>query len=232
MRELIGLLVVVILAVAGIAILGWRWHARREQAAADSAALEWLVRQRNWTYKRTDAGSVDRFAGHFPFPVKSFNATSRHLITGMHRRRPFCAFEYAARIHPPGMGIGSMSTTRRREPYWIVAVATPAHRPFLAVSGRQSGATEGGGARIQTGHEQFDGSFSVSTGHEQFARDVLHPQLLHWLLASPIAHQVPFRFERNELVGWRSGRLDARMVEPVLDMLCDVLDRVPSPVWR
>lgn len=232
MQEVIGLVIVVVLMVAGLAISAWRWRAQREQAAADLAALEWLVQQRNWTYKRTDTGSVDRFAGHFPFPAKSFNASGRHLITGMHRRRPFCAFEYAVRTNPPGMGTGRPSTTTRREPFLIVAVATPAHRPLLAIAGRHSGATAGGGTPVQTGHEQFDRAFTLSTGHEQFARDLLHAQLLRWLLGNPITHQIPFRFERNELVGWQPGRLDARKLEPILDMLCDVLDRVPSAVWR
>lgn len=229
MREVIGLLVVGVLVVAGIAILVWRWQSQRKQAAANLAALQWLAQQRNWTYKRSDAGSVDRFAGNFPFLMKSFNASSKHLITGMHRGRPFSAFEYEASIGPIGM---RRDTVSEWTPYWIVAVALPAHRPQLAVEGRHSAANADVGARIQTGHEQFDSAFIVSTDHEQFARDVLHTQLLQWLLAHPIAHQIAFRFERNELVAWQPGELDARTLEPVLNMLCDVLDRVPAAVWR
>lgn len=232
MLEVIGPLVVVVLAVAGIAILAWRWNSQRKQSAANLAALQWLAQQRNWTYKRSDAGSADRFAGNFPFPLKSFNASSKHLITGMHRGRPFSAFEYTTHAGPVGMRRRSDITHKRWTPYWIIAVALPAHRPQLAVEGRNSAANADVGARIQTGHEQFDSAFIVSTDHDQFARDVLHPQLLQWLLAHPIAHQIAFRFERNELVAWQPGKLDARKLEPVLNMLCDSLDQVPAAVWR
>ena len=46
------------------------------------------------------------------------------------------------------------------------------------------------------------------------------------------ALSTPFRFERADLLAWRSGEIELSGVDELVDYVCDILEHAPSFVWR
>lgn len=223
--------VLVAIAIFGgsltVVIVLWR---KQRRTRSEVAELMRLAQQRGWTYQQSDYGSADRFSGGEPFPTVSRNLRVWDLITGTYRGRPFCCFEYRRRSFSPG------DTTDRDQDYFrVFAVRTPAQRPKVEVkeAGLGSKVLDLVGAKdLSLDHPEFDEAFRVTTDNDRFARDVLNIDTRQWLLQDQRADDLPFRFERDELVTWQRGRLRPGSIDPSLDYLCDVLDRVPDFVWR
>ena len=126
---------------------------------------------------------------------------------------------------------------RRTETYrfTVVALALPAGKPTLQVSREGFGRKLLGfvGVRdLQLESEQFNEAFHIKTDNDRFAYDVLHPRMMEWMLADQRAQSTPFRFERGDLMTWDRGKIDLPKVEWMLEYLCDIVDQVPSFVWK
>lgn len=52
------------------------------------------------------------------------------------------------------------------------------------------------------------------------------------MLADHRARTIPFRFENADLVTWQAGRIELSTVDHLLDYVHDILDQVPSFVWK
>lgn len=232
--EVLVPIAIVLVAIAGLGgslagfVFLWR---RQRRSGAETAELMRLVQHRGWTYQQSDYGSADRFSGGEPFPTASRNLRVWDLITGTYRGRPFCCFEYRRKDYSPGG-----STTDRDQDYFrVFAVRTPAQRPKVEVkeAGFGSKVLDLVGAKdLSLDHPEFDEAFRVTTDNDRFARDVLNIDTRQWLLQDQRARDLPFRFERDEAVTWQRGRLRPGSIDPSLDYLCDLLDRVPDFVWR
>jgi hypothetical protein len=85
---------------------------------------------------------------------------------------------------------------------------------------------------LQLESEDFNKTFHIRTENEKFAYDVLHPRMMEWMLADQRALSIPFRFERGDLVTWREGKVDVSEVDELLNYVADVVERVPSFVWK
>lgn len=219
--------VILLVAIFAAVIVGMLWGSgwRSKKKIAE---LTSFAQQRGWTYQKDAKGYSDRFTGA-PMNRRKRDDTVRDLITGTYRGRPFCAFEYKR--------IARRGTDRKKEVSYsrVFALATPATRPTMEVTKAGFGSKIAdflGAQDVPVGHPEFDQAFRVATDNERFARDVLAPSVADWLLHDGRALQMPFRFERNELVTWQSGRTKLEVIESTLDYLCDVLDRVSPAVWR
>ncbi len=219
----VALLLVGIVALG--AVVGLVGRARHRSRASELQA--WAA-SHGWGYVERDAALGERFLGE-PFG-RGYARTGVHVLTGEHRGHRVLAFEYRFR-EPSGTLGQSRRTIGYRYP--AVAVPTPAPRPVLQV-GR-----EHPGTRIlsaiglddwQLGDEAFDRAFRVRMADAAFARDVLHPLMVQWLLAD--GRSLPFRFERADLVCWQRGGLRPERALGMADYLVDVLDRVPQGGWR
>lgn len=206
---------------------------RRSKARSrkELAELVELTRKHGWTYQHAEVGSADRFSGGAPFPAKSVNTRIYDLVTGWYRGRLFCCFEYRRRGSAPG----SQNNRRDLQYFRVFTVAAPASRPMLEVRRARPGSALLdllGAANLELGDPGFDSAFRVRPDDERFAATALNNYIRNWLLTDGRARQLPFRFERNELVPWQRGRLRPQSVFPALDYLCDVLDHMPAAVWR
>jgi hypothetical protein len=86
---------------------------------------------------------------------------------------------------------------------------------------------------LQLESDEFNKAFLISTDNDRFAYDILHPRMMQWMLADQRAmSSLPFRFEGGNLVTWMEGTMDPQRVMYLLDYVCDILDRVPSFVWK
>lgn len=201
--------------------------ARRNRAARDPAvsqALAQLAAAHGWSYHPRDDAFLRRFSG-YPFGRGGRARPALDLVTGTHRGRAFACFQYSPpRSLPAGEYSAEVDYVR------VVAVSLPAPVPTVLV-------TDASGAprwtrRYIVGDEAFDRVFAVGTDDERFADRVLTEPVRRWLLDNPPPGSL--RFGGPDLIGWHADRggFDAPMVEPAVDRLCDLLDRVPADALR
>lgn len=218
-------LLVILVVVIGVAVLVIRWQLHKRKVAAFRA----FAAQRGWAYRERDDRFTDRYLGT-PFG-QGFGRQASHVLTGLHRDRSFAAFEYLYKEHQ-GSGKNRRTVTYRNT---VVALDTPAARPTLELSREGIGRKLLGlvGIRdLQLESEEFNKSFHIRAENDRFAYDVLHPRTMEWMLADQRCRDLPFRFERADLLTWQEGSIHLGSIPWMLDYLCDVLDRVPTFVWK
>lgn len=224
---LVGMAVVAIAIVAGvIAVFVKAGRQRRDvQDSTVGTDLQQLAAQHGWRYEQENVGASDRFTGP-PFIQGSTGRRARDVLSGTYRDRPFSCFQHRNVTQQTGEARKTRTTY-----YWVFAIRTPSAKPTLQVS------KESADSRFQSmfglgdhklGNEEFDKTFNVKTDDERFAAAVLTEPNMQWLLADQRTRELPFRFERDELVTWyfQTDRFDATKVQPTLDYLCDIQDRL------
>lgn len=217
---LFGLILVVIIVLGVI-----QYFVRRRKIAHLIA----VAAQRGWHYTPKDRALVDRFDGA-PFG-SGYGRRARHVLEGTYRGRNILAFEYTYK-ESSGTGDDSRESTYY---FTVAALATPAVRPKLQVTREGMGRKLLGlvGIRdLQLESEEFNKTFHIRTDNDKFAYDILHPRMMEWMLADGRAMTTPFRFERADLVTWKSGPIEMSTVDWLLDFICDVMDRTPDFVWK
>jgi hypothetical protein len=218
-------LLVILVVLIGIAVLVINWQLRKRKVAAFRA----FAARRGWRYVERDNRLAKRFLGA-PFGKGSARRCT-HVFIGEHRGRLLTAFEYIYE-ETSGTGDDRRTTTYRNT---VVALSTPAARPTLEVSREGFGRKLLGlvGIRdLQLESDEFNKAFLIRAEDDKFAYDILHPRTMEWMLADQRCQDQPFRFERADLLTWRKGSIDLQTVVWLLDYLCDVLDRVPTYVWK
>lgn len=218
------LLIIAAVVVVGL-VLYFQYQAHQKKVAAFTA----LAAERGWRYTERDRGLANRFLGT-PFG-DGHGRDARHVLTGSFRDRPMLAFEYSYK-ETHGSGDDRRTETYH---YTVVSLGLPAPKPTLQVNREGLGRKLLGlvGVRdLQLESEDFNKAFHITTEDDRFAYDVLHPRMMEWMLADQRALSTPFRFERGDLVTWDQCRIEVSNVDALLNYLCDVVDRVPSFVWK
>ncbi|MPZ01051.1 MAG: hypothetical protein GEU97_24420 [Actinophytocola sp.] len=236
---------IIAIVVGGILLFGgaltWFliWNNRNYQANK-SAALERLAEQtaqRGWTYEERNDSYAEVYNAYHASaprtnplaPHKPHAHSARDVITGTHRGRPF--FVARLDVFQPG-DVQREATSSEAAP---IMVRTPGPGRALSVRravAMQAAVNAGLGITLSTGHPEFDKQFEVHGEDEQFARAVLHPALIKFLLTDP----------RQPRAFWLGGgyidalhemgdHIDPNNLVPALDLRCDILDRIPQQVW-
>lgn len=219
-----ALLVIAAVVVVGL-VLYFQYQAHKKKVAAFTA----LARERGWHYTERDRGLATRFVGT-PFG-EGHGRDARHALRGSHRGHEMLAFEYSYK-ETTGSGDDRKTETYR---YTVVSIGLPAPMPTLQVNREGLGRKLLGfvGVRdLQLESEEFNKAFHIRAENDKFAYDVLHPRMMEWMLADERALSTPFRFERGDLVTWQEGRIDVSDVDWMSNYVCDVVERVPSFVWK
>lgn len=217
------LLIVAALIAVAYFVIRWQLHKRKV------AAFQAFAARRGWVYREHDRTLTERYLGT-PFG-QGFGKDAEHVLAGQHRGHSLVAFEYSYKERQ-GSGDNRRTVTYT---HTVVALATPAARPTLEVSRESIGRKLLGlvGIRdLQLESEEFNKTFHIRTENDKFAYDILHPRTMEWMLGDQRCRDLPFRFERADLLTWRQGGIDLEAVVWMLEYLCDVLDRVPSFVWK
>ena len=84
------------------------------------------------------------------------------------------------------------------------------------------------GNDIDLESEEFNRAFTVSCPDRKFASDVLHPQMMEFLLAHP---QLGWRFEQDSMLVIARGRRTPAQIDATLAVMDGITDRVPEFVW-
>lgn len=240
---------IVLIAVGGTLLLGgpltWMfiWLHRSGKAEEEVIArrqAEELPR-RGWTYTERDDrftevfNELERYPKLVPVVVgfdRSPQAVEAHeIITGQHRGRPFLAARFVVN-EPLDTHDGGQYGGHRVHVY----VRTPAPRPTLEVRKVlrvESRINEGLGlGDIKVGHPEFDSRFQVTCADERFARAVLSPAIVEFLLRDPRdCHGFWIRGTQFEAYNATGQHRDPVLLAADLDIRCDLLDRIPPQVW-
>jgi hypothetical protein len=225
----VGTTAYVLLAIAVVLFIGAVWYFQYKARQKKIAEFTAFARQRGWTYTERDRSLVNRFLGD-PFG-QGHGRNAQHALRGEHRGRQIMAFEYSYQ-ETHGSGKDQRTETYR---FTVVALSLPAGKPTLQVSREGFGRKLLGlvGVRdLQLESEQFNEAFHIKTDNDRFAYDILHPRMMEWMLADQRAQSAPFRFERGDLMTWNRGRIDLTKAGWMLEYLCDVVEQVPSFVWK
>ena len=219
--------VLVFAAVIGLVVWLVVRTVRRNRAPRDPAVGQELARlaaARGWRFSPRDDGFLARFEG-YPFGRGGRSRPALDLVTGTHRGRTFACFQYVPpRSLPAGEYSAEIDYAR------VFAVALPATVPTVLVTDARSAPRWT--RRYVVGDDAFDRAFAVGTEDEPYANRLLSAPVRHWLLANPPAGSL--RFGGPDLITWHAdeGDFEASMVEPTVDRLCDLLDRLPAEALR
>lgn len=221
--EFAGLFLVLFLGIIIVGIIAWlAAQQRREQR---QQALQQFATGRGWQFVAEDDSYGRRWQGK-PFAGRG---TTRNIIIGQHRGRNFCAFAY----HYTTTSSNGQTTTTQSHDFAVTVIALPAPVPELSVGaegifgGRVAEAL--GFERVDTGDSDFDSTFKVKSDDARFGTLVLQPPLIQMLKATG---PWDWRFTGQDMLSHQKGVFEPPMLQPRLDLMCDVLDRIPNDAWQ
>lgn len=197
---------------------------RREQFAAFAAS-------KGWTYVQRDDRWAARFHGH-PFGTGD-DRHAGNIVTGQYDGRPFEAFDYSYTTTSTSTDANGHTTTHREtHNFSVLALEVGFDLPRLEVApehwlGRMVGRLTNRDIELES--EDFNRAFTVTCPDRKFASDVLHPQMMEFLLGH---RDLGWRFTDRALLTVRAGTHTTAEVEARLSTIDGILDRVPEFVWR
>jgi hypothetical protein len=192
---------------------------RREEMAAYAAS-------RGWRYEAEQRQLVDRFDGP-PFGIGD-SRQAGNAVYGQHDGRDFVSFDYQYET-TSGSGKDRRTTTHS---FSIVALSMGVSLPSLRVDPenfleRMVGRVTNSDIELEL--EDFNRAFTVSCPDRKFASDVLHPQMMEFLLQH---RDVGWRFERDSMLMVSGSKRSVGEIDATLAVMDQISDRVPDFVWR
>jgi hypothetical protein len=187
--------------------------------------MQAFATSRGWLYAREEPLLVDRFSGP-PFGL-GFGRRAYNVIYGKRDGRDLVSYDYSYKTQTT---TGNRTRTTVHE-YSVLGLSMGAAMPPLTVDpenfldrfvGRLSGND------IDMESEDFNRSFTVSCPDRKFASDVLHPQMMEFLLQH---RQLGWRFERDSMLVIAQGRRSLEQIDATLAVMDGITDRVPDFVW-
>lgn len=218
-----GFVIVVVLFVfliIAIAVYGFVQAAKRRDAMMAYAA------SRGWRYEQAQPLLVDRFDGP-PFGIGSDRRAS-NAVYGQHDGRDFVSFDYQYET-TSGSGEDRRTTTHH---FSVLGLSMGVSLPSLRVDpenflerfvGRVTNSD------IDLELEDFNRAFTVTCPDRKFASDVLHPQMMEFLLQH---REVGWRFERDSMLMVSGSQRTPEEIDATLALMDQIGDKIPDFVWR
>ncbi len=215
---LVGFAVLLGIAVL-VVYLVYRKALKRRRILATYAAA------RGWRFAADQPLLGYRFTGP-PFGVgqsrRAYNA-----IFGIHDGRELVSFDYEYATDVTHGGRSQHQVHR----FTVLALRMGTYMPPLRVDpegflDRFVGRITGNDIDMES--EDFNRAFTVSCPDRRFASDVLHPQMMEFLLHY---RQLGWRFEQDSMLVVAQGQRDPAQIEATLAVMDGITDRVPEFVW-
>jgi len=123
------------------------------------------------------------------------------------------------------------TTTTHTHTFSVLALRMGVRMPPLSVDpenflDRFVGRLSGNDIDLES--EEFNRAFTVSCPDRKFASDVLHPQMMEYLLQHP---QVGWRFEQDSMLMIARGQRTPEQIDATIQVMDGITDRVPEFVW-
>lgn len=206
--------IITVAAVAG----GRRLRERRD-------GFRQLAAGHGWQFIERDDSYAHRWQGR-PF-VR--NGRSTNILIGAFRGRNFCAFDYRYTT----TSTSGDNTTTHTHTFAVFVMALPTSVPTLTVGaeGIFGGkvAEAFGFARVNIPDEDFNNRFKVKCDDPAFGAAVLHPALVQML---KVTGPWDWRLTGADMISHQAGVFEPATVLPRLQLMSDVLDRIPNVVWQ
>lgn len=221
MRALLPLLLVGVPVAGFLAYRSWQQEQKRHELL-----MMWATNS-GYSYVREDDGWCARWT-RAPFG-EGDQRRAENVVTGADRDRTFACLDYSYQTHTSDGRGGTTTTTHR---YVVSSIQLATYLPALQVT-PENMLTRLGNALglddIELESEDFNRRFRVSCHDPKFASDVLSPRTMQALLARP---DLSWRFDGQDAVAWRDGKLAPAAAMADLAVLRAVLDGIPSFVWH
>ncbi len=206
------------LAVAVVVFSYLAAKRRREAMAAYAAG-------RGWRFEADQPLLVDRFSGP-PFGL-GFGRRAYNVLYGSHEGRDLVSFDYEYKTRSTN---GKQTTTQVHR-FSVLGLSMGIHMPPLSVDPenfleRFVGRLTGNDIDLES--EEFNRSFTVGCPDRRFASDVLHPQMMEYLLEH---RQVGWRFEQDSMLMIAHGQRTPGQIDATIEVMDGITDRVPEFVW-
>lgn len=205
------------------ALLWWSWAVAKKRREAMAA---WAA-ERGWTWVAEDDRWRNQWNGS-PFN-QGHSRHARNVLTGSYDQRPCVAFDYEySETSTSSDGKSSTSTYH----FSVVAIRSAAPLVDLSV------APEGFVTRflgnltnsdIDFEWEEFNRAFHVTSAGRKFANDVIHQQMMEYLMQHP---KVAWSFRDGWLLVITSRPHELTEIDTKLAFADGVLDRIPRFVWE
>lgn len=220
---IVAVLVIGIVIIAIVSFVVQRQkNEEREQAfsklAAD-AGLQFITEDDAYGKRFND--------GEKPFRTMG-GGRVRNILQGNYRGRPVCAFEY--RYTTTSSNGQTTTSTTHHFPIWIVGL--PASAPLFTVGeegifgGKVAAAM--GFSRLDIGDRDFDARFKIKCDDQVFGRRVLHPAVIDLLRQTGPWN---WRLSGANMISYEQGVFEPAQALPRLNVMCDLLDRIPADAW-
>ena len=205
-------------AVAAVVFSYLAAKKRREAMVAYAAG-------RGWRFEAEQPMLVDRFTGP-PFGL-GFGRRAYNVLYGSHESRDLVSFDYEYKTQTTN---GKQTTTHVHR-FSVLGLSMGIHMPPLSVDpenflDRFVGRLTGNDIDLES--EEFNRAFTVSCPDRKFASDVLHPQMMEFLLEH---RQVGWRFEQDSMLMVADGQRTPAQIDATIAVMDGITDRVPEFVW-
>jgi hypothetical protein len=168
-----------------------------------------------WNYRDLDPELVSRYTGE-PF-VADPDARAESVITGDFWGMPFAAYAYTFQgsADDDASDDGSATQTVR-----VVSLLLESHLPDLDVMIKPS--------VDESAAFDFTDTFTIRTSDPAFSRQLLHPGLIHTLLAHP---DRAWSIRGGDLLSIGAWNGKPEKIPEYLDHLATIVHSIPEPVW-
>jgi hypothetical protein len=207
-----------VLAVLAVVFSYYAAKKRRE-------LLMTFASRRGWRFEWTQPMLVDRFTGP-PFGL-GFGRSAYNVLYGTHDGRDLVAFDYTYKTQTSD----GKTTTTHTHTFSVLALRMGVAMPPLTVDpenviDRFVGRLTGNDIDMES--EEFNRAFVVSCPDRKFASDVLHPQMMEFLLEH---RQLGWRFEQDSMLVVAQGQRTPEQIDATLAVMDRISDLVPEFVW-
>ena len=219
------LILFVLMALVSVGIyLSWRHEQKRRAQFTAFAAAQ------GWSFTPHDPNGLAHRWNNHPFG-RGDSQKASNVFTGKTRDgRDLLAFDYKyTETSTDSKGNRSKTTYR----FAVCVIRIPCPMPGLHV-GKENLFTRIGSfvgmTDIEFESDDFNRAFRVKSDDAKFASDVLHPRTMELLLQ--YGRDVEWRFENYDMLSWRSGRVEIPDVLQRVDLMCRVVQAIPTFVWK
>lgn len=180
---------------------------------------------RGWRYEAEQPLLVDRFSGP-PFGI-GFGRSAYNVLYGTHDGRDLVSFDYTYKTQSSD----GKTTTTHTHTFSVLALRMGVRMPPLSVDpenflDRFVGRITGNDIDLES--EDFNRAFTVGCPDQKFASDVLHPQMMEYLLRHP---QLGWRFEQDSMLVIATGQRTPEQIDATIEVMDGITERIPEFVW-
>lgn len=229
---------IIVIVVAGILLLATPivafviWNSRQvdDQRAAALRRLKEESANRGWTYEERNDSYAEWFTRlHGSSAVQAREA--RNIVAGTYRGRQFIAAEFHV------YNAGDWQVSANFFDALAIYVQLPSGKADLAINRTtQLAATVNratGEISSAIGIPAFDNKFEVNAADENFAKQLLSPELVEYLLSTRRQFRsISIVKDQLDVADQVDNQYDPAELIPALDFRCDIIDRIPASVWN